>query len=866
MRIFFLIISIFCLVPTVFGQRISQTINTGWNFTLAQSSSPAEIVNIPHTWNAGDAFTDRGDYFRGEGIYSKELYIPNEWNSKKIFIKCEGANQVVKVWVNGSLAGSHTGGYTAFALDITSQVKFGENNAIKISCDNSHNANIPPLSADFTFYGGIYRDVCLIATNIVHFDMVSLSVGKFRIETPQVSEKEATISISANICNESKSSQKYVVHTSIFDNSGKEVKTTSREIKLKEDNTKFNTIFQINDPQLWSPESPNLYTAKLTIENKSTGETIDSQSSTFGCRWFAVDPEKGFFLNGKSYKLMGVNRHQDYKGLGNALSNAFHELDIKNIKAMGSNFIRIAHYPQDPDIYDWCDKMGLIAWSEIPIVNQITPSQEFSNNVLQMQREHIEQNFNHPSVFMWGYMNEVLLRPPFNNKTTEREKEEYFSATLQLAKELNAETKNIDPNRLTVMALHGNQIYNTTKIADVPDIIGWNLYMGWYGGKINDLGKFLDNEHKNHPTRPILISEYGPGADIRLQTDNPQAWDFSEAYQIKLHHSYVNQVEERPFVMGMAAWNYADFGSAGRVDAIPNLNQKGLLTFDRDTKDIYHYYQARLLTKPFLFIGGKHRSAYFTDSLGTIYVPIYSNQPNVDLFIDENKIEEPIEIEKGLGYARLQLPEGKHELKIYNNGNHHIREINVVYRTNMMDRISQQPILVNIGSYCDFTDERTKETWIADQPYSVNQWGYIGGSTYQKNPSRTQGTDSNILGTDNDPLFQTMRKNIDAYKFDVVEGTYRISLLFAEPNSKASTKSIYDLGENIDQKENGTRVFSISINGNVVNPSLNIAGEYGINQAIEMGYEIHTKKGIEIKLDSIENETIISAIKIERIN
>lgn len=862
MRFCSLLIGLLFIVQISLGQRISQTINSAWNFTIGENET--QTVNIPHTWNANDAFTDKGDYFRGEGFYSKDIEIPAEWEAKQLFIKGEGANQVVKIWINDSLVGTHRCGYTAFTFDITKYIEFGKTNHIKISCDNSYNQDIPPLSADFTFYGGIYRDLYLIATNHIHIDVANAATGSFKIQTPSVSDEEANIIVSANLCNETESTQNCMVRTSIANANGIEVLSTTQKIKLGKGKTPIKASFLLKNPQLWSPESPNLYTATISVKEEKTGKNLDLQQSTFGCRWFYADPEKGFFLNGKPYKLMGVNRHQDFKGLGNALPNRFHEMDMKNIKQMGCNFIRIAHYPQDPDIYDWCDKLGIIAWSEIPIVNQITMNESFTSNALQAQREHVEQNFNHPSVVMWGYMNEVLLRQPFNSSTTKDDREKYYKATLQLAQSLNDETKEIDPDRLTVMALHGSQIYNTTQIADVPDIIGWNLYMGWYGGKMEELGNFLDQEHKKHPNRPILISEYGPGADIRIQTNNPQAWDFSEAYQIKLHHSYVSQVMARPFMLGMAAWNYADFGSAGRVDAIPNLNQKGLLTFDRDTKDVYHYYQARLLNEPFLFIGGKHRKCYCTDSTETISVPVFSNLKSINILIDGRQVQ-TIEPQDGLAYAKIQVSEGTHEIMAISGDESFRRSVTVINKATMINQLEQHSIAINVGSHCDFFDETTNEMWIADQQYQPGQWGYLGGSVYQKNPSRAQGTDNNILGTTNDPLYQTMRKGIEAYRFDVKNGSYRVSMLFTEPNSKASTKLIYDLGgENATQNEE-SRIFSISINGETVKSRMNLAHEFGINRAAEITFTINTKEGIDIHFERVEGEAVISGIKLEKL-
>ena len=866
MRFLTLSLLFLLLAPFSFAQRVFQTINSGWQFSSDNTPSETELVNLPHTWNAKDAFVGNGKYYRGTGHYSKTIRIPEAWAGKQLYLKFEGANQLTNLWVNDQFVGSHTGGYTAFVFNITKYLSFGKENNLRIDCDNSYNPNVPPLSADFTFYGGIYRDVYLIATNPLQIEIDNLATGNLQITTPQVSEKQASIVAQLNLINHSEETKKARVQLKVTDPSGKEVYTSTQKIKLeKGQKIPVQINFNIENPKLWSPENPQLYSASISLLNEKTNKPIDQVSSNFGCRWFYADAEKGFFLNGKHYRLMGTSRHQDLAGLGNALPNVVHEKDLKQIKAMGSNFIRICHYPHDPDVYDWCDKLGLIVWSEIPIVNQITNSEVFVNNCLHMQSEHIQQNISHPSVVMWGYMNEVFLRPPFKKETTEVEKQKYIEAAVTLAQQLNDETNQLDSTRLTVMALHASQLYNTSGIADIPDVIGWNLYMGWYGGKLDQLGDFLDREHQNHPTRPILISEYGPGADVRIQTDSPKPWDFSEAYQLVSHKSYIDQVMNRDFVLGMAAWNFADFGSAGRVDAIPNVNQKGLLTFDRDTKDIYHYYQARLLSKPFVYIAGKHHGTYFIDENDTVKIPVFSNCDTVQLLVDRHE-KTALAIQEGMATAQLILGEGQHHLQLIGNRESFCRNIEVKFRSHLLNTIQTSPIAINVGSHCDFTDNITHETWIADQAYSEGNWGFIGGTVYQKSKNRFQGTDQNIRGTTNDPLFQTMREGIEAYQFDVAPGSYRITLLMAEPTSENRQRVVYDLGTDQTKANSGARVFTVKVNDLPVIYDLNLTDDYGANQAVTASTSVQTENGITVQFEAKAGKPILSGIKIESIS
>ena len=850
-----------------FAQRIIQSINSGWMFSSEQDSGKTELVNFPHTWNNKDALLNGTAYYRGKANYIKTFFIPERWKNKRLYLKFEGANQVVNLYVNGKLAGTHKGGYTGFVFDVSEFVEAGKNNQFRIECDNSYNAAIPPLTADFTFYGGVYRDVYLMVTDPIQFVVNNIATGNLRIITPSVSKAEAEVAISCEIGNYVLVPQKAEVELNVFSPANQKIYSERKGLRLSANhvqNLDFN--FKINTPDLWSPEKPQLYRVELTLLNAETGKTVDFVSSDFGCRWFSVDPDNGFFLNGKKYRLMGVSRHQDDAGLGNALPNKIHENDIKTIKAMGSNFIRIAHYPQDPDVYAWCDKLGLLVWSEIPIVNQITNSQAFFNNCLKMQSEHVLQNISHPSVIMWGYMNEIFLRPPFTKSTTGADRNNYIKSTVELAQKLNDETKALDSTRITVMALHQSQLYNTSGLADIPDLVGWNLYMGWYGGEQEQLGEFLDKEHSHHPKRPIMISEYGPGADIRLQTNHPKPWDYSEAYQLQLHASYVNQVFKRPFVIGMAAWNFADFGSAGRVDGIPSVNQKGLLTFDRSTKDIYYYYQARLLRRPFVYLSGKNHSTYYSceneQGKGEVNLDLFSDCREVHLYVDDLFFR-TVFPKNGLAHIVLQLEEGEHEIKAESEGESFIRSVRLKLRCRLLDILELEPLAVNVGSNCDFTADITHETWIADQSYKPGGWGYVGGNVYHKTSGREQGTDQNIMGTADDPLYQTMREGIQNYRFDVKPGVYKVSLLMTDPDQSNADKMAYDLGVKNTEQNVVSREFNVLINGIPVCEHLNIAETFGYNYAVNISFEIRSENGINIQFDAISGKPVLSGIRLE---
>ena len=860
---FLIIITLLCSLNLV-AQRNIQTINSAWEFS-SEKNEKTEIVNIPHTWNAEDAFRDGKEYFRGKGTYKKSLFVPQEWQQKRAFLKFEGSNQITTVYVNDKKIGEHRGGYTGFVFDISEALNYGEANQLRIVVNNAHNTDIPPLDADFNFYGGIYRDLQLILTNQIHFELENEATGNMLIKTPEVSAEKAQITFETEIVNHSKVSKDLQVSVDIFNPEKRKIETLSKKVQLPPAETKsvnFSKI--ITDPDLWSPDSPKLYEAVAKISEENSEEILDEIDSKFGLRWFEVSTEKGFVLNGKPIKLIGANRHQDFKGLGNALPNSIHRSDYKTIKEMGANVIRTAHYPQDPEVYKICDELGLLVWTEVPVINDVTDTNAYHDVSLKMQREQILQFYNHPSIVMWGLMNEIFIRLVFNNQMTEEEKEAKIRTTVALAEKLEKETKRLDPDRLSVMALHENKLYNESGIADIPDVIGWNLYFGWYSPGLESFGEFLDEQHKRYPNRPLFISEYGPGADSRIQTDEPKSWDYSEAYQLKLHRSYINQVQERDYVFGMTAWNFADFGSSFRQDSRPYINQKGLVNIDRSKKDIYHYYQARLLEEPFIYIAGKnYQKRYPQDKSDVIEITVFSNAEEVKLKVDN--AEYTSEVKDGIALFELSLPEGKHQLIATDGTVSHSREIEVAFRKNLVAEIDQHGIQVNVGTHVNFTDETTGETWISDQEYKEGSFGYVGGSVYQKNSSKFQGAASDIQGTENDPLFQTMREGIEAYKFDVEKGKYRVTLLFTEPEYNASEQNIYNLSEVEKKNLTDLRSFNVKIKGKTLSRDLNLARDYGRLQAVEISYEIKTDAGIEIEFDENSGKALLSGIKLEKL-
>ena len=864
---------IFTLLSVVFSYHVvaQQTIiNSGWQFTLDSTKSNWQTVNIPHTWNKEDAFDDEKGYYRGIGWYQKQLFVSNQKKDLIHYLHFKGVNQEADVYVNGHFVGNHKGGYAAFNFNIKAFLKFNDYNLIEVKVDNSHNDNIPPLDADFTFYGGIYRDVALISLPKQHVSLNDFASEGFYVNYPMVSKEKAIVEVTVLVDNFDVSNTTHQLQLTISDAEGKVIQTQTKSLKINSNATETISIKfpEITNPKLWSPENPNLYSLKIVLTN-SKREILDEKSSHIAFRWVSVDPNKGFFLNGKPYKMIGVNRHQDYEGYGNAVPMHLQEKDIHLIKNMGANVIRFAHYPHSQELYKLCDELGLLVWSEIPIVNKVTNTPEFFETSRNMHEEHLKQYYNFPSVVMFGYMNEIFLRLAFDNKSSEKEKEEAKIYTYELAKQLEDFTRIHAPNRLTVMALHFNELYNDTKIADLSMLVGWNLYFGWYHDTITDLGVFLDEQHKRFPNRSIMVSEYGPGADVRISTNTPKKYDYSQEYQLMLHKGYYEQVQARDFVAGMIAWNFADFGSEFRGDAIPHVNQKGLVQYNREPKEVYYWYKSVLdRSKPFVHIALSDKQSLNLIDEFSHSVSMFSNQKGGTLFLNGELLKN-LQFENGLSTIDIPFVDGVNELKLVAHFEETVKSIQV----NKIDNLKTanfERFGINIGSHFNFYDEANQMTFVADKTYSKGMFGHLDGDVFNLNKDNHQGIPYDIRNTTSDPLYQTMLEGCTNYKVEIPDGNYKITLYFVEPQLKSQVDVIYNL--NAPKKSSvenpKQRIFDIFLNNELVESQFNMANaypeKYGIT--IEAMLTVKDNNGLTINLKPIEGKTVISGLLIENLN
>ncbi|HZY38471.1 MAG TPA: glycoside hydrolase family 2 TIM barrel-domain containing protein [Mucilaginibacter sp.] len=876
---------------TLAQPTVKQTINSNWEFHKGEingfPANPSDTtrwdkISLPHSWNITDVTIDSPSYYRGIGWYKKAIYVPASWQGKSVYLYFEGANQVTDIYVNGQFVSNHIGGYTAFCFNIGKLLKYNRAstpNEIIVKVDNSHNENIPPLNADFTFFGGIYRDVYLIAANPVHFNLGNDAGPGVRIKTPMVSDPVADVSIESVITNAGAAKLKVFVSSYIEDAAGNLVKEVATNATLPANGTSsvVQPINGIANPHLWSPDDPYLYKVVTTIKDKD-GNVLDETTSPLGLRWFKFDAATGFYLNGKQLKLIGANRHQDYPGMANAVPDAIHERDMQLLKDMGANFIRISHYPQDPAVLEACDRLGLLASIEIPIVNRITQSAAFTQNCENMQREMIAQNFNHPCIIIWAYMNEVLLQPRYKNKSPEQLV--YFHDVATLAGKLDSLTRSEDSSRYTMISCHGDfDRYNDAGITRIPQIIGWNLYYGWYAPDFEGFGKFLDRHHQELPDKPLIVTEYGCDGDARLHSLNPQRFDKTVEYQTIYHKHYLKAIMDRQFIAGAAMWCLVDFNSYARIDASPHKNTKGVATDERMPKDVYYYYQANLLKRPFVKIGSHNwtlRGGIGDDNNQCIQpVEVYSNLPEVSLWLN-GKLLDKQPVKDKVALFNVPFTNGINELKASAGENGTDYEDFTTINFRMIPVVLNSKTLpfnelnVSLGDARFYIDNKLQQVWLPEKPYSPGSWGYVGGHIFTMRDTNLQkfGTNQNILGTNDDPIYATQRVGLSDFKLDVPDGKYQVTLLFAELlSNKEKQALVYNLNSSAQKAEAANRSFDIFINNQKVADALGGDNYLQPERAFSVRYSIDVTSGagIDVNFKPIAGETILNGIQVKRI-
>ncbi|MFK8266599.1 glycoside hydrolase family 2 TIM barrel-domain containing protein [Capnocytophaga cynodegmi] len=822
-----------------------------------------QSVQLPHTWNDKDVLADgKRGYYRGIAWYKKSFQLVPE-SERQYFLQFEGSNQVTEVFVNGKFAGKHIGGYSSFNVELTPFLNLSGEQYISVKVDNSFDNNIPPLSADFTFFGGIYRPVHLITTGNKHFSMSDYGGPGIYISTPKVSEKKAEVTIEYHLQNKSNQKVKLSLETSIKKDTESVLAEKKSNVTIEaSSNMIFKVTFKnVENFELWSTEKPVVYYVESSL--KENGKTLDNLTQPLGFRWFSFDANKGFFLNEKNVKLIGANRHQDRIPYGNALSNDMHRQDMQLLKEMGANFLRNAHYPQATEILDNSDQLGFVVWEEIPLVNEVNVSEEHNQNAENMLKEMIKQHYNHPSIFIWAYMNEIYWAHRFK---PEQEIPIRNKATLELTQRLENLTRQTDPYRYTAIAMHNYPLYDESGIGDIPMIAGWNLYHGWYYDKYEDFGKYMDEQHKKYPNRIHFISEYGAGSDVRLYSEKPEKFDFTMEEQVRFIQSLTSQIIARPYISGGAIWNLVDFSSERRVDATSHMNNKGLVTHNRKPKDAYFLMQVLLSEKPVATFGypfrtdWKHIATSPSDTLVPVRMYAFSNCEKLSLLIN-NQFHSVSQTRNGMAVWDLSLPEGKYVFSLQENSknvqNKSIQTKLIPYQFKTSKEID---IAMNLGANYAFIDSRTGQYWLPEKEYSEGSFGFIGGK--QLYVGDKIGTKEDILAVDEeDPLYQAIRVGMSEFKADVPEGVYEVEVLMVEYVPKS--RRFADEDKEVTRQPN-KRIFSIFANESLIEENLDLGANYGLNVPYRLVFKTKVTKdnGLSIKFQPIKGEPVVSGIRV----
>ena len=585
--------------------RTVLNLNAKWAFTKQADSIPSAIdnkwnfVNVPHSFNAIDGQDGDNDYFRGTGYYAKNINKNELPEADRYYLEIRGANSSADVYLNGEKLAHHDGGYSTWRVDLTEKLQL--QNLLVIAVDNSANDRVYPQMADFTFYGGLYRDVNLICVKESHFDLDYYG-GPGIMVTPEIQGKDALVKVDTFVTNgKLGQSIRYTVYDK-EENVIASVETADTHAELK-----------IENVHLWhGRKDPYLYCCEAEL--LEDGEVVDNVCTRFGCRTFKIDPNNGFILNGEEYPLRGVSRHQDRWGVGNALLPEHHEEDIELICEVGATTIRLAHYQHDQYFYDLCDEKGLVIWAEIPYISKHMPTGR--ENTISQMKELITQNYNHPSIVVWGLSNEIGIGGSDED-------------LLENHRILNDMCHEMDKTRLTTIAA-----VSMCKMDDpylqIPDVVSYNHYFGWYGGDTDMNGPWFDKFHEMHPNIPIGCSEYGCEA-LNWHTSDPRQGDYTEEYQAYYHEELIKQFFTRKYMWATHVWNMFDFGADARNEGGENgQNHKGLVTIDRKyKKDAFYAYKAWLSDEPFVHLCGKR----YVDRVEDVTkVTVYSNLPEVELF------------------------------------------------------------------------------------------------------------------------------------------------------------------------------------------------------------------------------------------
>jgi beta-galactosidase len=795
----------------------------GWRFLagdVAGAESPGfddrrwQPVRVPHTWNAQDGQDGGGDYRRGVGWYRLRFPLGAEEADRKLFLEFGAASTSAEVWLNGSRLGEHHGAYTAFRLEGTSVMRAGADNLLAVRVTNAFDPLTPPVTADYTFFGGLVRPVQLLTTDRLQVRALDAGGPGLYLTPREVSAASAELDALVKLWNGFPTARRATLRLSVAPQAGEPTLRLERSLDLPPDSGRDVTLSgRLERPRLWRGRAdPFVYTARLEVWD---GEVLrDVVTQPVGFRTVAADPARGFLLNGEPLKLRGVNRHQDRQDRGWAIGPAEHAEDLRLIHEMGANALRLAHYPQDPLVYDLADRLGLVVWSEIPFVNRAVDTPAFGERARAQLVEMLRQHHNHPSVAFWGLGNEVTQDPSGPDPTA-------------LLAELAELARSEDPSRLTAVAhCCTDEAGPATRQSQV---VGYNKYFGWYGGKQADLGPWADALHAAHPARPLVLSEYGAGASPEHHEDPAQAPApgdpfHPEAYQAQVHAASWPVIAGRPYLLGGFVWNMFDFASDGRDEGDrPGRNDKGLVTYDRRVKkDAYWYYRASWSDQPTVYLAGRRHQPRLGPRMD---VTVYANTESVTLTVNGRRLGPPV----GGGVLRrwpdVPLSPGRNVVVAQGS-----RGGRVVARDRVI-WLREDTVRLDAGARRPVAD-------LAGHGFAADH--AVAGGT----PRRT---DQPVTGTADPQLYQTYRFGTFRYRIPLPAGRWRVTLRFAEPFWSQPAQ----------------RVFDVAAEGRTVVAALDLVREVGPLAALDRSFVVPVTDGaLDLAFTPRVDQAMVSAIEV----
>ena len=595
------------------------------NALFAKSGEAFTEVKLPHTWNALDGQDGGSDYWRGTALYKIDL--PDPTPGKRQYIQFEGANHIAQVACNGKVLGTHKGGFSTFRFELT-ETMLPAGNELLVEVSNP-DCDVYPQMADFTFYGGLYRNVTFLEVENAHFDLLKDGTdGVFVTANPLGKTCFDLFPVCSEGC---------TLRVRIFDGEGTPLLTGTAAAQA-------HTVLtlDVKDPHLWDGvRDPYCYSAEAALLMEDV--VLDTVTVTYGYRSFHVDVNTGFYLNGKSMPLRGVSRHQDRKDLGWAISEKEHDEDIAIIKELGANTLRLAHYQHAQYFYDLCDKEGFILWAEIPFISGFRPGKDAYDNTISQMKELVAQNYNHPAICFWGISNEITLRGD-------------SEALMQNLRDLHTLCKTMDPSRLTTIA-NVSTVPMDSQHNYITDLVSYNHYFGWYCGSVADNGPWFDAFHEKNPDRAIGCSEYGADAVLDWHTVKPANHDYTEEYEAYYHHEMLKCFAQRPYLWSTHMWNMFDFAADVRNEGgSVGINNKGLVTYDRKTrKEAFYIYQAYWTETPMVHVCGERFPNRGPDEQEVI---VYSNCDTVTLYVNGEAVHTQAVVDHAAKFVNVPLQAG----------------------------------------------------------------------------------------------------------------------------------------------------------------------------------------------------------------